>query len=161
MLKRFRKLRDDIERFLPLEEQIEGLDAEEWRQLDYLIELLKPFSWYTEAIGATESGPTIQNVFEVYNHLFSHIEQHTEKLRRKRIPWKVKMRQALENSKAKLSQYYSLTRNNIGLIYGCATILAPQYKLAFFETDDWEDTVNWVSSLISAKIITSLIIFLA
>ena len=149
MIARARQLRPDLER-LALEApdfRIEFLENEEWSQLDYLLEILGPFRLFTDAIGATETGPTIHNVFAIYNELFDHIDRQFEKLQRKRTPWKVKMRHALQNAAAKLREYYSKTYEDLGYLYACATILAPQYKLKTFEGVNWladKDEQPWV-----------------
>jgi hypothetical protein len=155
MLCRIKDLKEDVYEFIRLSQDDMRpfqLSEEEWRQIDYLIEILYPFALYTDAIGAVISGPTVHNVFAVYNKLFGHIESHIEKLKRKRVTWKVTMRHGLELANDKLSTYYSKTKDSIGYIYGAATVLAPQYKLAFFEGEDWEDGLtNWVRDLIIVR----------
>jgi hypothetical protein len=148
MLVRLKELKEDIYEFIRCstdDMRSFQLSEEEWHQIDYLIEILYPFALYTDAIGAITSGPTVHNVFAVYNKLFGHIETHIEKLQRKRVTWKVTMRYGLELANSKLRTYYGKTKDSIGYIYGAATALAPQYKLAFFEGEDWEDGLtNWV-----------------
>lgn len=161
MMKRARKLREALSRYATEcpNDKIYTFSEEEWRHVDYLIDILHPFKIFTEAIGRVESGPTVHMVFEVYNQLFSHMEDNIRLLKRKRLPWKIKIRQALDNGYHKLSHYYTKTKDHIGKIYAIATILAPQYKLATFETEDWKDGKNypWVSHLL---IVTSIIAML-
>ena len=147
MLVRARKLKDNISFFLEDEKSIEDLSTEEWKQVDYLIEILYPFCLWTNAIGAITSGPTIHHAFAVYNKLFDHLDAQIEKLKRKRLPWKVKLRDALKRGQAKLTTYYSQTKNELGDIYGIGTILAPEHKLAFFDNDEWrnDEGTDWVS----------------
>jgi len=67
------------------------------------------------------------------------------------------MRDGLIKAKEKLSKYYGRTIDHIGDIYGVATILAPEFKLSFFETEEWqgdEEEFEWV------RIATILIITL-
>jgi hypothetical protein len=149
MIARARQLRPDLTRFIneALDLEISSLDDEEWNQLDYLLEILGPFRVCTDAIGATETGPTIHHVFAIYNELFDHIDRQFAKLQRKRVPWKVRMRCALQNAAAKLREYYSRTYEDLGYLYACATILAPQYKLKAFEGVNWiaeKDEESWV-----------------
>jgi hypothetical protein len=152
MIRQAKKLRKALEQYVRTyqdDDKVPPLLLEvEWQHIDYLIELLYPFSIYTDAVGATANGPTIQNVFEVYNRLFTHIETHISKLRRKKILWKKQMLEALQGAYEKLRSYYGQTQNNIGYIYAVGTILAPLYKASIFETPDWkDDKVNWVSSI--------------
>ena len=50
------------------------------------------------------------------------------------------MLQALEVAKVKLSEYYAQTDSpKLGNLYAHGTILAPQHKLHFFKTADWQD----------------------
>ncbi|KOS37194.1 hypothetical protein ACN38_g12025 [Penicillium nordicum] len=46
---------------------------------------------------------------------------------------------ALHAAKDKLSQYYSKITEIHNNLYAIGTILAPQYKLGFFEQDDWAE----------------------
>jgi hypothetical protein len=122
--------------------KLECLTEAEWRQVDYLIELLQPFAKYTAAIGAT-NGPTVHQVLDVYNDLFDHLDEQEAKLVRKRVPWKVKMRIGLSEAKKKLSEYYSQTQGQIGHQYAIASILSPIQMLRTFEGPAWEGG-NWV-----------------
>jgi hypothetical protein len=50
------------------------------------------------------------------------------------------MLEALQSAETKLREYYTLTDNkDLGDIYAIGTILAPQHKLQFFSTPDWQD----------------------
>jgi hypothetical protein len=159
MLVRARKLRKEIGEFVEGEQNVEDLNQEEWTHVDYLIELLYPFCVYTNAIGATANGPTIQEVFRIYNKLFTHLEKQIKKLQHKRLRWKITLRQALENGHKKLKEYYSKTKGNLGSIYGVATILAPEYGLSIFEAEEWQDDEgnDWVRFMIITLISTMLI----
>ena len=79
---------------------------------------------------------TAHYVFKVYNKLFEHLEQSIKQLRRKCIPWKKHMLNALEAGRLKLDEYYSQTDNVRGHIYAVNTMLAPVNKFQFFLTDD-------------------------
>jgi hypothetical protein len=87
---------------------------------------------------------TIHGVFEVYNRLFTHFEQSQARLRRKKVPWKQAMLQALNAGREKLSAYYQRTEEVHGHLYAIGTILAPKHKLAFFKGPEWEgDDADW------------------
>jgi hypothetical protein len=61
-----------------------------------------------------------------------------KQLRRKRIPWKKQMLEALEAGRLKLDEYYSQTDNIRGHIYAVVTMLAPANKFQFFLSNDWD-----------------------
>ena len=47
---------------------------------------------------------------------------------------------ALQAAASKLREYYSRTIDPaLGSIYAHGTILAPQYKLQFFQSEEWQD----------------------
>jgi hypothetical protein len=81
---------------------------------------------------------TIHSVFAIYNHLFTHLEKCTAQLTRKKVGWKKIMLAALSSAREKLSEYYGMTDHIGGDLYAIGTILAPQNKLEFFSTSDWE-----------------------
>jgi hypothetical protein len=151
MMKRAHKLRTEITKYWQQypDPELPPLSSTEWKHIDYLIEILHPFEQYTNWAAKT-NGPTIHLVFEIYNMLFDHIDRQIEKLQRKRLAWKVKMRQALETGRDKLSDYYAKTTGELGKLYSTATILNPQCKLDYFKEDIWEDFESttgksWVS----------------
>jgi len=113
------------------------LNDEEWRQIDYLLYITEPFFDYTTQLSKTRD-VTAHYVFKIYNKLFEHLEQSMKQLRRKRIPWKKQMLNALEAGRLKLDEYYSQTDNVRGHIYAVNTMLAPINKFQFFLTDDWD-----------------------
>jgi hypothetical protein len=113
------------------------LNNEEWRQIDYLLCITEPFFIYTTQLSKTRD-VTAHYVFKIYNKLFEHLEQSMKQLRRKRVPWKKQMLEALEAGRLKLDEYYSQTDNVRGHIYAVSTMLAPTNKFQFFLTKDWE-----------------------
>jgi hypothetical protein len=113
------------------------LDQEEWRQVEYLLLITKPFFDFTNVLSKTRD-VTVHHVFSIYNRLFTHLEDTEKKLKRKAIPWKRRILQALRAAKAKLSKYYGATENEpYGAIYAIATILYPSKKLRYFDNADW------------------------
>lgn len=114
------------------------LNAEEWRQIDYLLCITQPFYKWTTGLSKVKD-VTVHNVFRVYNKLFDHLEASIRQLRRKKVSWKKAMLHALEAGKAKLSVYYTQTEQIHGNLYAIGTILAPQHKLHFFSKRDWAD----------------------
>ncbi|KAJ6090678.1 hypothetical protein N7499_003392 [Penicillium canescens] len=119
------------------------LDREEWRQIDYLLCITRPFYNFTTVLCQTKD-VTIHNVFQIYNALFEHFEKSLNQLRRKKVSWKQAMRQALEAGKRKLAVYYGKTTNAHGHLYAIGTILAPSHKLNYFSGDEWsENEYEW------------------
>ncbi|KAI9840214.1 MAG: hypothetical protein M1837_001842 [Sclerophora amabilis] len=107
------------------------------KHIAYVLELVKPFAKYTNALGKT-NGTTIHNVFPVYDELFNHLDDHITKLERKREVWKQSMVPALQASMNKLAKYYEATYNTNDQIYSIATILNPKHKLTLFEAASWK-----------------------
>lgn len=85
----------------------------------------------------------------VYNRLPTHFEQSQARLRYKKVPWKKGMLNALKAGSQKLSVYYKSTEEAHGCLYAMGTILAPQYKLKFFEGLDWSGEVEFDNTLSS------------
>ncbi|KAJ5249389.1 hypothetical protein N7524_011705 [Penicillium chrysogenum] len=75
MLRRAKRLRDFLGTFCTdynCEEM--ALNNDEWRQIDYLLCLTKPFYEYTLALSKTRD-VTAYLVFQIYNMLFEHLEK--------------------------------------------------------------------------------------
>lgn len=60
------------------------LDSEEWRQVDYLLCLTRPFFLYTSTFSKTKD-VTIHQVFKLYNELFKHLEASISQLKKKKV----------------------------------------------------------------------------
>lgn len=144
MLRRARRLRNVIDKYCCDHEysQFKVTDVE-WRQIDYLVHLTKPFFQFTMALMKTRD-VTIHSVFLVYRKLLEHIERSNRKLKRKATPWKKDMYGALLVARQKLKEYYEKTYRDHGFLYGTGTLLAPQYKLSAFDDREYstchEDT---------------------
>jgi glutamine synthetase type III len=66
------------------------LDQEEWRQIEYLLLITKPFFDFTNVLSKTRD-VTVHHVFSIYNRLFNHLDDAEKKLKRKGVPWKKRM----------------------------------------------------------------------
>jgi hypothetical protein len=139
MLRRVKRLRVYIMKFC---DQFNcedlALDDDQWRQIDYLLCLTKPFFDYTLALSKTRD-VTSHLVFQIYNLLFEHLERSKMQLQRKRVVWKKQMLTSLEASHSKLSEYYEQTDHMRGHIYAVCTMLSPDSRFQFFLSDDWAD----------------------
>lgn len=139
MLRRAKRLRVFIIQFCDqFNEQDFALDDDQWRQIDYLLCLTKPFFDYTLALSKTRD-VTSHLVFEIYNLLFEHIERSKRQLKRKRVVWKQQMLASLDASWSKLRDYYRETDKIRGHIYAVCTMLSPDNRFQFFFSDDWSD----------------------
>lgn len=115
------------------------ITSDKWRQVDYLICITQPFYKFTTALSKTKD-VTIHTVFSIYNHLFEHLESRIQQLEKKRIRWKQQILEALRSAESKLREYYTMTDfQGLGDMYAIGTLLAPQYKLEFFQGPDWQD----------------------
>lgn len=139
MLRRAKRLSSAFNRYCLEHDQPQfKINAEEWRQIDYLLCITQPFYKWTTGLSKIKD-VTVHNVFRVYNKLFDHLEASIRQLERKRVPWKQAMLRALYAGKEKLSVYYNKTEQIHGNLYAIGTILAPQHKLQFFSKRDWAD----------------------
>jgi hypothetical protein len=140
MLRRAKRLRSFITQFYDQFNYSKdfALNDDQWRQIDYLLCLTKPFFDFTLALSKTREA-TSHLVFQIYNRLFEHLEKSKTQLQRKRVPWKQQMLTSLEASHAKLREYYKETDKIYGHIYAVCTILSPDSRFQFFLSDDWAD----------------------
>ncbi|KAG0155226.1 hypothetical protein PDIDSM_800 [Penicillium digitatum] len=109
------------------------LDQEEWRQVEYLLLLTKPFFDFTMMLSKTKD-ITAHNIY-------------TEaKLKNKGVIWKKRMLWALQTAKKKLSKYYTATEYEpYGDIYALATIFSPSKKLRYFSSTDWQGDIDYAN----------------
>ena len=139
MLRRAKRLQSTIDAFcLQYHQDHFALNNEEWRQIEYLLYITQPFFKFTTLLSQTKE-VSIHLVFSIYNKLFAHLEKSIRRLQRKKVSWKQMMLTALRAAKGKLSHYYSMTDDIHGDPYAIGTIIAPQQKLQFFSTKDWDN----------------------
>jgi hypothetical protein len=145
MLRRARRLRNTIDKYCRDHEysQFKVTDTE-WRQIDYLVNITRPFFKFTMALMKTKD-VTIHSVFLVYRKLLEHIERSNRKLRKKTTPWKKDMYGAMLMAKQKLKDYYEKTYRDHGFLYGTAALLAPQYKLCAFDDTEYSQCIGETS----------------
>lgn len=146
MLDRAKRLQSVFDQYCTTHQYLHfKLDVEEWRQIEYLLLLTKPFFDFTNVLSKTRD-VTVHHVFSIYNRLFNHLDDAEKKLKRKGVPWKKRMLQALAAAKTKLNKYYTATdREPYGKIYAIATILYPSKKLRYFNNKDWRgDDVDFM-----------------
>ncbi|EAU30716.1 predicted protein [Aspergillus terreus NIH2624] len=147
MIRRALKLRQPIESFIQHwdSQKLDYLRPTpvEWKQLEYLLELLYPFYIFTSCL-SENTGPTVHRVYDIYNDLFDHLDLAINRLRNKRASWKQQILEGLEEAHKKLRKYYRRTYQAEGYIYAIATILDPTSKLEKFKTATWlDDDTDW------------------
>jgi hypothetical protein len=141
MLRRAKQLQSILDEFCSQYENHELHPSQgEWRQINYLLLITQPSFTFTTSLSKTKE-VTIHSVFAIYNNLFTHLEKSRAQLTQKKVGWKKVMLSALQAAKLKLSEYYRITDEIGNDLYAIGTILAPQNKLEFFSTKDWEP--NW------------------
>lgn len=107
---------------------------EEWKQVEALLDVLKPFEQLTQAIGTT-LGVSVHEVFRLYNWLFDQIESSIKHWKAQ-IPhclYAEELVRALRAARNKLDYYYAKTDNERGVFYNLATLLDPLKKQSLYE----------------------------
>jgi hypothetical protein len=80
MLDRARKLQRLFDQYCTTHQYVQfQLDQEEWRQVDYLLPITKPFFGATNILSKTQD-VSVHHVFSIYNRMFTHLEEAEEKL---------------------------------------------------------------------------------
>jgi len=108
---------------------------EEWRQIEYILEVLQLVQLWTLWMSKTRA-VSIHRVFQVYQDIFDSLKMHISKLERKRIQWKVDIGEGLVQAKLKAASYYGKTDSLRGLLFGIGTCLNPYCKLNLFR--EWD-----------------------
>jgi hypothetical protein len=108
----------------------------EWRQVEYLLIITKPFFEKTNILSKTQD-IIVYSIFSIYNQLFTYLNETKEKLEQKAVLWK-KILKVIYSVQKKLTKYYTVTDNNLyGSVYVIATILCPFKRLRYFDNNDW------------------------
>ncbi len=118
------------------------LSAVEWKKVEYLVELMKPYAMHGVLLGASVR-PTIGLVWEKYMSLFDHIDREKAVLGRKQQQWKTQLVPALDAARKKLDDYFQKTKSYLGELYNIGTMLNPSqknriYRQRNFEVDDYD-----------------------
>jgi len=137
MLERFIPLREFTKDWLQTYAEFTPLwsTPEEWREMEYILEVLQPIRFWTLGISKTR-GVTIYRVFQVYQDIFDHLEMEISTLEWKRMQWKVDIPEGLLKAKLKAASYYGKTESPRGLLFGIGTCLNPYWKLNLFR--EWD-----------------------
>ncbi len=93
MLLRALRLQDFIKSYISINEnenttlQKLSFNSEEWKHVQYLVELLKSFMIFTDLLECNYK-LNINLIYIVYDVLFFHIKDHMTVLKRKQRSWK-------------------------------------------------------------------------
>src|SRR5580692_6679842 len=106
-------LRDWLDELLVRDPTVESLCLSnlDWKKLEYLIILLRPFAEYTSLIGNSRDA-TINHTWNVYNALFDHLDMIRDQFRHKdqeKTPWISEFIKAVDIGTLKLKEYFSRT----------------------------------------------------
>jgi hypothetical protein len=107
----------------------------EWREVTYMIDLLKSFYQWTQEIEQSRD-LTIHYAFTAYNSLFDHLKNQRKKCANADISWFKKLKATIHQAIKKLSHYYERTEDKKSTLYNLETILnltqkTSTYKICF------------------------------
>jgi hypothetical protein len=136
MLIRAVRLQDTITKFCSeyFPAQPFSLIDQEWKQIKYLIDILRPFNFFTQTVSKTK-GITLPYVLSIYDELFERLSESRRRLLVKvsSCTWVKPLIQGISAAENKLDDYYHKTYSNLGSIYGIGAILNPKLKLEAFD----------------------------
>jgi hypothetical protein len=138
MLIRAMRLRNAIDKFCEdyrIAHPFQILSVE-WDQIGYLIDLLRPFNFFTTTIGKTKS-ITLPYALRIYDELYERLNESRRRLKAKvnRKPWVRVLLEGIDAAEAKLDQYYNKMYTDLGSIYAIGAILNPSLKSETFNPD--------------------------
>ncbi len=113
------------------------LSEKEWDHVRYLVVLLRPYAFWTDAL-SNHTGPTINKAWLIYTRLFAHLEKYAAKLQLKDESWKQQLSQCVTAAHGKLAKYYRKTEGAGGKIYNLACVLDPARKLSLYRSAAFE-----------------------
>jgi hypothetical protein len=167
MLLRFRRLKNAIDEFCRETNAARhfSLNKTEWTMIEYVLDIIRPFNFITTNIGASNT-PTIPHVFQVYDHLFETLHEHSRRLRilesyREYADIKTLLGDllfAIDTGIIALTGYYEKSYKDVGSIFAVGALLnpdlkdgyfCPEYSWLNFERRDWkaeyvDHLKNWV-----------------
>lgn len=113
-----------------------ALSEIEWKQIGYLIDLVRPFNFFTTTIGKTK-GITLPYVLRIYDELFERLDESRRRLKAKirQYSWVKPLIDGIDAAEAKLDVYYNKTYTNLGSLYAIGAILDPKLKLHNFDEE--------------------------
>ena len=104
----------------------------EWRKIEYVVQVTMPFVHFTMALLASKDA-TIHRACFLFETLIVQIDKSIEVLGAKSALWKQKLCRALVGMKMELQEIHEKTFEDLGVMYGTGTLIAPQYKVSAFD----------------------------
>jgi hypothetical protein len=113
-----------------------ALSDSEWKKIQYLVDIVRPFNFFTTNIGRTKS-ITLPYALSIYNILFERLTESRRRLQTKLIasPWVEELIAGIDATEAKLDKYYYKVYTNLGSLYGIGALLNPKLKAESFNQD--------------------------
>ncbi len=142
MLLRALRLQDFIKSYISTHEnenitlQKLSFNSEEWKHVQYLVELLKSFAIFTDLLEHNHE-LNINSIYIVYDVLFFHIEDHMIALKRKQRSWKRSLLKVLMQAQIKLFEYYANVSHDRKLMYNLENIIDSHQKLDLYDRSTW------------------------
>jgi len=114
---------------------------DEWTIVKYLMEVLKPFLYWTLWMSKRHT-VTLHHVITVYDDMFDHMDGVMRALAKKKTQWKENLFFAVKLARQKLSKYYAEVTPTTGMLLISAHILDPFRKLRSFRKWDKGMDIN-------------------
>lgn len=138
MMIRALRLRQAIDIFCSdyTDAKIFALSDLEWKQIGYLVDIVRPFNFFTTTVGKTKS-VTLPYGLAIYDELFERLMESRRRLKAKehKYLWVTVLIEGIDAAQAKLDHYYNKTYTDLGSFYGIGAILNPNSKLTAFDPD--------------------------
>jgi hypothetical protein len=138
MLVRAMRLREAITKYCNEHYQAKAFSLTniEWMQIGYLIDILRPFNFFTTTVGKTK-GITLPYGLGIFDELYERLTESRRRLSSKiaRYSWIDILIKGIDAAETKLDQYYNKMYSDVGSIYAMGAILNPLSKLEAFNPD--------------------------
>jgi hypothetical protein len=113
-----------------------SLQETEWKQIEYLVDLVRPFNFLTSTVGKTK-GITLPYALGIYDQLYESLFESRRRLvaKRRKYPWVEQLIKGIEAAEAKIDKYYQKSYGDLGSVYAIGAILNPKTKLDSFDPE--------------------------
>jgi hypothetical protein len=136
MLKRIYFLRDTITKWLihtiVFKLQCLKLTTNEWKQIKTIIDILRFFQQITNFLNSSTQS-AIHIAWIVYNIMHAHLENCSQKLKKKRNKFFLNLRSIINATQEKLKKYYDVTSNKKNLYFNFELCLNSCDKLNYYK----------------------------
>ncbi|EFW17681.1 conserved hypothetical protein [Coccidioides posadasii str. Silveira] len=96
----------------------------DWKQLEYMVGLLQPFSQFIKLLSKT-TGPTI------------HLHLETEEDKAQQFTTRENIQEAIKAANLKFQKYYGDTEHPKGELLAVAAALHPSHSMRAYNSEDW------------------------